>query len=287
MHDPLPSLHDLPQRKPRRMLRIRFRWLIPIVIVAGVLVRGYVPTSPGTALGTGLHGNAIRSSARPTLRVATFNIHSGRNVAGQYNLDKTAAMLKGFDLIALNEVRGTSVFNDVDQAQLLGQKLNMQWLFAPTENQWWHEHFGNGVLSAVSVMDWQRRPMQGSFGRGKRNRLHMRVMLEGKPVNVIITHIDRGEDHKMQLRLILDEFVGISEPALLMGDLNGDAADSSVAPFFKAPGVKDAVGSVMGMRAPGDRIDWIFTRGLEATSAGVEQNDASDHPLVWAELKLP
>jgi endonuclease/exonuclease/phosphatase family metal-dependent hydrolase len=58
-------------------------------------------------------------------------------------------------------------------------------------------------------------------------------------------------------------------------------------PILQARGVKDAVGSRMGARAPADRIDWIFTRGLETVSAGVEKNDASDHPMVWAELKLP
>lgn len=284
MHDPLPSLHDLPHeaREPRR---IPWRWLILLLVMGGVLLWGYLPTPTGPMAGTVISGSALRPTTRPTLRVATFNIHSGRNAAGEYNLEKTAAVLKGFDLIALNEVRGTGVFNDVDQAQLLGQKLNMQWLFAPTENRWWHEHFGNGVLAAVSVMDWRRVPLAGSFGRGKRNVIVLRVTLQGKVVNVLITHIDRGSDHKRQLRAVLEEFIALPEPAVLMGDLNGDASDSSVAPFLKAPGVKDAVGNVAS--APADRIDWIFVRGLEPISGGVDKNDASDHPMVWAELKLP
>ena len=133
MHDPLPSLHDLSHRK-RRTLRLHLRWLIPILVVVGILLWGYLPMPTGPALGTNLNGNAIRSSTRPTLRVATFNIHSGRNAAGQFNLDKTAAVLKGFDLIALNEVRGKPMFQNMDQAQVLGEKLNMQWLFAPTDS---------------------------------------------------------------------------------------------------------------------------------------------------------
>ena len=281
MHDPLPSLHDLPHRK-RRTLRLHLRWLIPILVVVGILLWGYLPTPTGPAAGTVIYGNAIRSSTRPTLRVATFNIHSGRNAAGQFNLDKTAAVLKGFDLIALNEVRGKPMFQNMDQAQVLGEKLNMQWLFAPTENRWWHESFGNGVLSAISVMDWKRTPLAGSFGRGKRNLIVLRVMLQGRTMNVLITHIDRGSDHKKQLAAVLEEFVNVSEPAVLMGDLNGEAGDPSIVPFLKAPGVKDVVGS-----AAADRIDWIFTRGLETVSAGIDRNDASDHPMVWAELKLP
>src|SRR3954468_13452061 len=128
MHDPLPSLHDLPHRR-RRRIRLPLRWLIPLLLVAGVLLWGYVPTPTGPAAGTVISGAAFRPTTRPTLRVATFNIHSGRNVAGQFNLQKTASVLQGFDLVALNEVRGKSVFNDVDQAQVLGEKLTMQWLF--------------------------------------------------------------------------------------------------------------------------------------------------------------
>jgi len=52
------------------------------------------------------------------------------------------------------------------QAQVLGEKLNMQWLFAPSENRWWHESFGNGVLSSASVRDWRRVPLaHGSVSR--------------------------------------------------------------------------------------------------------------------------
>ena len=286
MHDPLPTLHDLPHRH-RHRFRLHLRWLIPILLVAAVLLWGYLPTPTAPAAGTALYGNAIRSSTRPTLRIATFNIHSGKNLTGQFSLDKTAAVLKGFDLIALNEVRGKAILQDVDQAQVLGEKLNMQWLFAPTENRWWHESFGNGVLSAVSVLDWRRVPLAGSFGRGKRNVIVLRVMLQGKTVNVLVTHIDRGADHNKQLQAVLEDFVGIAEPAVLMGDLNGEASDPAIVPFLKAPGIKDAVGSVMGSAAPPDRIDWIFTKGLQTISAGVDHNDASDHPMVWAELKLP
>jgi len=286
MHDPLPSLQSLPHRSRRSHWR-HLRWLIPLLLAAAVGLWGYIPSPTGPAAGTVLYGNGIRSTTRPTLRVATFNIHSGKNVAGQFNLEKTAAVLKGFDLIALNEVRGKAILQDVDQAQVLGEKLSMQWLFAPTENRWWHESFGNGVLSAVSVLDWRRVPLTGSFGRGKRNVIVLRVMLQGKVVNVLITHIDRGSDHKKQLQAVLQEFVNVAEPAVLMGDLNGEANDPSVTPILKAPGVKDAVGSVLGANVPADRIDWIFTKGLKTIGAGVEKNDASDHPMVWAELKLP
>ena len=33
-------------------------------------------------------------------------------------------------------------------------------------------------------------------------------------------------------------------------------------------------------------IDWIITKGLETVSAELKRTVASDHPLLWAELKL-
>ena len=45
--------------------------------------------------------------------------------------------------------------------------------------------------------------------------------------------------------------------------------------------------NVLGKRGGGDRIDHIFTRGMHMLDAGVVDNSASDHPLVWARLSLP
>src|SRR5687768_9277286 len=171
MNDPVPFLRPPPKPAPQKR-RIRLRWLIPILLViAGLGVWGYIPTQTGPASGTALQGSAIRATTRPTLRVATFNIHSGRNEKGEFNLDRTAAVLKkDFHIIDLNQVRNSPPFtNNPDQAQLLGEKLKMQALFAPTEQRWFRDDFGNGLLTAISIINWKRTPMDGTAGRGKRN----------------------------------------------------------------------------------------------------------------------
>jgi hypothetical protein len=35
----------------------------------------------------------------------------------------------------------------------------------------------------------------------------------------------------------------------------------------------------------GMRLDWIFLRGFNSLSAGVEPVEFSDHHLIWAEIK--
>ena len=160
-------------------------------------------------------------------------------------------------------------------------------LRAPCERSFGRACFGNGLLCGLTVRRWETIPLPSTQERGLRVMLLAETEFSGETLHVLITHIDRGSDHKQQLATLLADFMAVSEPAVLMGDLNGEAGDPSIAPFLKAPGVKDAVGSVMGASAPADRIDWIFTRGLQTISAGVDRNDASDHPMVWAELKPP
>jgi endonuclease/exonuclease/phosphatase (EEP) superfamily protein YafD len=36
-----------------------------------------------------------------------------------------------------------------------------------------------------------------------------------------------------------------------------------------------------------ERIDWILVEGLAVVDAGAVETDASDHPLIWAELAGP
>src|SRR5215212_4476074 len=98
MNEPLPP--SLPERK-RKPLRRRLIWLLPLLFLA-VFFWGYIPTDSGPAAGFEVKGSAVRPTTRSTLRVATFNIHSGRDAAGHFDLDRTAKVLKNFDLIALN-----------------------------------------------------------------------------------------------------------------------------------------------------------------------------------------
>lgn len=60
--------------------------------------------------------------------------------------------------------------------------------------------------------------------------------------------------------------------------------------MLQTPGITDPVGRFLGperieRQAPG-RIDWIFARGFRCVDAGIVDNGASGHPMVWAELEL-
>lgn len=266
----------------RRTLKLSHVLICILALVAaGILAGGAIRVRSGPASGTILLNSTFaHPTTRPILRVATYNIHSGIGADGHADLNRTADALRGFDLIALNEVRGES------QIELLGQKLTMPSLFAPTERQWWHDSFGNAFLCSLPTTHWQRIPLAGSVGRGCRNLLLAKIAMQDKTINVLLTHIDRGTDRQEQLRTTIELFLSLAEPAIVMGDFNTEATDPQLRRLTNTPGVEDPVGKILQAKTPKDRIDWIFTRGLHCRAAGLKDNGASDHPLACAELEL-
>jgi endonuclease/exonuclease/phosphatase family metal-dependent hydrolase len=216
--------------------------------------------------------------------VATFNIRSGRGADNRCDLDRTAALLGGLDLVALHEVRGPTPRRPLDQAAILGRKLNMPSLFAPSEIRFGREYFGNGLLCRPPVASWRRIPLPGTRHKGQRNMVLARVALRGRTVSVLLTHLDPLVDREAQLEAALARFLSLEAPAVLLGDLNTPASDPRLRALLARADVCEALGGAPGP-AGARRVDWIFARGLRVADAGRVPNDASDHPLLWAELR--
>jgi endonuclease/exonuclease/phosphatase (EEP) superfamily protein YafD len=105
----------------------------------------------------------------------------------------------------------------------------------------------------------------------------------GRPLSVLITHIDRKLDHATEIREVSHLFLALAEPAILMGDFNltqdsaGTDDDPDVNDLRGAAGVIDPIGR---------GYDRIFARGFIPVNSGSIEEHASDHPLAWAELQL-
>jgi endonuclease/exonuclease/phosphatase family metal-dependent hydrolase len=274
-----------PPRARRRWLKV-LPWAL-LLAWAGLCVWLWSrPAQPQAAGGTSLNqptAARLAESARfSTIRVASFNIHSGKGRDGRLDLDRTTALLGGFDLIGLNEVRADGIFGTGNQARSLGEKLSMPWLFAPTETRFSRDSWGNGLLCSRPVSRWLRIPLPSSGGRGLRNVTLAHVDVAGVEVAFLITHIDTSVDRRSQLELVSSMFTAIRPPAVLLGDMNTRGNEEPLSALLRQPGVVDAVAAAPQGRQP--RIDWIISRGMDVIGAGAEPNDASDHPMVWAEL---
>ena len=141
--------------------------IVIAVLIVAFLGYGERRVHIGYAAGHSLYGRTQTVPADlTTIRFATFNIRGGKGQDGVRSLDRIAACLKGFDVIGLNEVHGPlHLFSDRDQAKVLGETMDLAWLFAPTERRWWRDHFGNGILSNLPVANWQRIPLAARAAR--------------------------------------------------------------------------------------------------------------------------
>jgi endonuclease/exonuclease/phosphatase family metal-dependent hydrolase len=233
------------------------------------------------------------NSRFPSIRLATFNLHGCKGLDGQVDVTRSAKCLENLDFAALEEVHGPGFFSGENQAALLGKRLEMAWLFTPSVRQWYALESGNGFLTSLPVSFWQRIPLQSHRDYSFRNAVLLGLRQKNgagreRIVHVLLTHVNRryDEDREAQLRAVIALFLSLQEPAVLLGDLNSTVKDPQIAKLLSDTQVIDAVGTVVDTKTTDSgRIDWIFCRGLKPLRSGVVENDASDHPVVWAELE--
>jgi endonuclease/exonuclease/phosphatase family metal-dependent hydrolase len=145
-------------------------------------------------------------------------------------------------------------------------------------------------LTALPLESWRRIPLAADNGRGYRNAVLARLRFREETIGVLLTHIARSDERtrRAELREVIDLYLALPPPAILLGDLNSEADEPEIRRLLAIPGVIDAVGQKLGSasraRAWGSWIDWIFVRGLRVLHAGLRDNGASDHPLAWAEV---
>jgi endonuclease/exonuclease/phosphatase family metal-dependent hydrolase len=256
------------------------RVVIFLIVAVGFFAwQGSQKIPAGPASGTSLNGP--EPTSRPsgdTLRVATFNI-DGKDG------DSTVDTLRRFDLIGLEEVHGLGAFSKSNQAEVLGQRLNLPWLFAPVERQWWSDAFGDGVLTSLPVEHWQRFPLANEAADSYREVLVLRTQFAGRPLNVLITHLATQNDREVELASVSSLFLSMQEPVILMGDLNSKNDDPGIQLLRKTAGVIDPIGDAV-IAKNAESWDRIFARGMQSVGSGFIDKEASDHPLAWAELKL-
>jgi endonuclease/exonuclease/phosphatase family metal-dependent hydrolase len=223
------------------------------------------------------------------LRIATFNTHAGVGRDGVRDLGRTADALKDLDLAALQEVRSPLFESGGPQVADVAARLKMGWLFVPAERRWWHNHYGNALLTRLPLSDYVRIPLPTAGRQRFRAALLANFEHWGRTVHVLSVHIDKDEEgntHDTQLRTAFDLFLSLQEPAILLGDLNEFASHPEMVRLLKTPGVHNALADIPGPTVKKNPIDWIFTRGLRTVRAEWIANPASDHPVARADLQL-
>ena len=164
----------------------------------------------------------MTQAARPTLRIATYNIHRCRGLDGRVRPERTAAVLRaiGADVIALQEVVGFGPHGR-GHAEELGAALGMGWVMAPARLLRGHQ-FGNAVLSRFPITQHIEHDLSWKTCEPRRMQ-RVDIAAPGATLHVYNVHLgtailERRYQAARLAAIVSDRHV--TGPKLVLGDFN-------------------------------------------------------------------
>ena len=232
------------------------------------------------------------------LKVMTYNIFSGKNLARDLNLEYAASVIREAqpDFVTLNEVRShTKDVGPINQVYELGRLTGYYPIFARAIDVLGGE-YGNAFLSRLPVLESEiihipdpEERLEGCFYE---HRCLLRcVLLAGRQkITVFSTHFGLApNEQENAVQTALERISQETDPVLLMGDLNAEPGDAPVRPLFAA--LHDACKGKALLTFPSDtpriKIDHIlYTGPWTVMDVCCPDTQNSDHRPLIAELEL-
>ena len=240
------------------------------------------------------------------LRVLVYNIHAGKDAAGEGNLARVAALIRetAADLVLLQEVdRGTRRSGGVDQLAEIGRRTGFQGAFGRTLDYQGGE-YGIAVLSRWPILSdtlipLPVEPVQERAGGSYEPRGALRVTVDapGGVVGVVNTHLDPSGDDAYRrqevaaVRRIAADLRARHPRTVVGGDFNAEPGTATIGAML-ADGWRDAWaecgagdGGTYPADAPIKRIDYVLLApGFGCADARVLPTTTSDHRPVLVTL---
>ncbi|MEU5945437.1 endonuclease/exonuclease/phosphatase family protein [Micromonospora sp. NPDC047465] len=235
-----------------------------------------------------------RDGPPDTVRVAAYNVRMGFGTDGRFDPDALARAVAGADVVALSEVdRGWLLNGGHDTLDLLAERLDMPYVFAPAADPLW----GDAVLSRWPLDGARTRPLPAVGAPTGAQALGVTVDLgDGVRLAVVATHLQPppGQGPVVQARAVADFALryAAGRPLVVAGDLNTEPGDPAFAEFTRA-GLVDALAAARPLPTspaddPRQQIDHMFvTPDLGAADPVAPPGTASDHLPVAVTLTLP
>jgi endonuclease/exonuclease/phosphatase family metal-dependent hydrolase len=240
-------------------------------------------------LGPRFAGQYAGEPSAAVIRVVTFNLKYGRDVAGALSILQEHPRLRGADILALQEMDEAGV-------DCLARALSLNYVYYPAAvHPADDRNFGNAILSPWPIEDALKLvlPHPGRFRRMQRIAVVATVKVRGDlPVRVFSVHLETQASlgpgsRRDQARAVVES--ALSHPRVVVaGDFNGRGVASDVF----VPAGFDWLTRNVGHTISRFSWDHVLVRGLvprACVSAGTARSatKASDHLPVWAELTVP
>ncbi len=251
----------------------------------------------------------VRSNINPidTLRVMTYNIHTGVGVDEVFDLERIADLITEhrIDIAGLQEIdQGVERTDRVDTMKKLSEMTGMYAAFGRAIYFQGGE-YGNGLLTRFPIIEKHNHPY--TFEQTGEHRALLYALLEYGQDTILMmnTHLDHRPDDAEQMQSV-EEILSIASeyagtPKFILGDIN-DRPDSRVVAKINEAYVDvwDVAGTGRGYTFHTEnldrRIDYIFYPDytgddaaalyLKPVNAYTIQTPASDHIPVVAEFEV-
>lgn len=272
-----------------------------------VLLFLFFPPSDATLLESGKAVTLRKQPSAPQeIKIVSYNIRwrSGEELKKIIELLQNDPEIGGAAILGLQEVdRRKKRSGNNNTVKIIADELGLHfaWAAPPSAKPKDEEETGVAILSVYPLSDVRRivLPHNGPNGR-RRVALGATVEIENRRWRVYSAHAETriSVDKKLeQFKAVLDDLAQYPSdmPAVVMGDLNTweSSADRKTTKFFTNAGLKTPFGSEATFRwrmlfVPIEmKLDWVWLRGLEAGSCGVDRKiGISDHWPLWTSVKL-
>jgi endonuclease/exonuclease/phosphatase family metal-dependent hydrolase len=264
------------------------------------------------------------ADSRPTLRVATFNIHKGAPRRGPYDLERTIDAIHrlGVDVVGVQEaMRNDEAFGCDDQPALIAEGLRsrsgLPWTYVHA-NAWittnrgcMDSGRGDDVATEGLAFITREHIVDSSVVRLNQGRVGLAVRLARMPqVPIVVTHLAANRqnqaDRVREIGILLPWAKRLG-PGILVGDLNAEAEASELTPLFtnyldawpEAEARGTARGVTNGATRPNgrSRIDYVlYTPGTDLVMESSEVIDtvtlglgevSDHHPVIATFRRVP
>ena len=266
-----------------------------------------LPHTDVPLLEEGKAANIRKPTAAPAeIKVVSYNVRwrSGKELKNIIKFLQDDPEVGGAAILALQEVdRRKKRSGHSNTAKLIADELGLHyaWAAPPAPKPTDEEETGVAIMSVYPLSEVQRivLPHPGPNSR-RRVALGATVEIENRKWRVYSAHSETriSVSKKLeQFKAVLDDLARYPAdmPAIVMGDLNTwePSADDKTAKFFTDAGWKTPFGGEATFKrrvlmVPIElKLDWVWLRGLEATSCGIDRKiEISDHWPLWTNLKF-
>lgn len=274
------------------------RFILPlIVVVPGLIAAGCGSSSKVPNL----------NEPEEALRVFVYNIHHGRGMDGEVNIERIADLIREKDphLVALNEVDvGVERSGSIDIMELLAESLEMEPVFGKNLD---HEggEYGNGILTRLPVNSSGNLHLKQAEEGEQRGLLQAEVEYNGGNFVFMTTHLDHQSDRNRHFaveQIIETTHQYSGKHVIVVGDFNatpGDPVIDQMKTIFTDAWEEKGDGHGYTIPVPASkadrRIDYVFYSNnepeegeayLQAVHMEVINSEASDHLPVYAVFEV-